>query len=49
MAEAWAERTALEQGLSVKVQDPATLRVVATLLAAGRSEATRIRPAARRG
>lgn len=49
MAEAWADRTAMEQGLPAKVEDPATLRMVATLLNAGRSEAKRVRPAARRG
>jgi hypothetical protein len=36
MAEEWAERTALEQGLPAVVEDEATLRVVATLLCAGR-------------
>ena len=34
----WAERTAREQGLPVKIEDEATLRVVATLLCAGRYE-----------
>ena len=41
----WAERTAREQGLPVKIEDEATLRVVATLLCAGRYEPGRIRRA----
>jgi len=34
----WSQRTALEQGLPAKIEDEATLRVVATLLCAGRYE-----------
>lgn len=47
MAEEWAERTAVEQGLPVVVEDEATLQVVASLLCAGRGEHSRVRPATR--
>jgi hypothetical protein len=40
MAIEWSERTAMEQGLPLKIEDEATLRVVATLLCAGRDEQT---------
>jgi len=45
MAVEWAERTAREQGLPATIEDEATLRVVATLLCAGRYEPGRITPA----
>jgi hypothetical protein len=47
MAEEWAERTALEQGLPAVVEDGAILQVVATLLCAGRNDPGQARQAGR--
>jgi hypothetical protein len=47
LAAAWAERTAVEQGVPATIEDEATLQEVATLLCAGRDEPRRVRPATR--
>ena len=38
LACAWAERTAVEQGLTATIEDEVTLQEVATLLCAGQAE-----------
>jgi hypothetical protein len=40
-ARAWVERTCAEQGIPVKVSDPATIASVAELLAQGRQNGVR--------
>jgi hypothetical protein len=40
-AQAWAERTRLDQGLPVKISDPQAIRNVAELLAQGRQKGVR--------
>jgi len=43
-AREWAERTCEEQGLPVKVRDPAVLREIVALLVSGREGATASKP-----